>query len=178
MNDQMIPANLDPASNQFKAIVEGSLQRIEPGVYGTKLSDASRRLWTKPAVEAMVFGKKTGTTEIYTCRRALDDTAYPGEWHAPGKLHHPGEQDGNVANRLEDEFGVRFERFELVGKEITNEARGTVHSMIFVVQLAGDPDIDDRHDWFPVNDLPQITVDVHRNLIIPAASQVYWQRYY
>ena len=175
MNDRVIPANLDRNSKEYKDIVAELLGAIDPSrPAGTTLCDAMMRLWPTPAFEAVVFRESSGTAEIYLRRRAMDDTAYPGEWHAPGSLYRSGEQDRDVAARLEKEFGAGIKRFDLVDKEITNEARGTVHSMVFLVQLAGDPRIDDRHAWFPVDHLPEVTVDLHHDAIIPKAFKA-WQ---
>ncbi|HSR89231.1 MAG TPA: hypothetical protein VLK22_02395 [Candidatus Udaeobacter sp.] len=189
MNGLVVPENLNPQSDQFKALVAGLLGRMDPNSdgfremiagqmdridntrpVGTKFCDSTMRLWPTSAFEAMLFRKgKSGTAEVYLRRRAPDDTAYPGEWHAPGSLYRHGEQDQHVANRLGKEFGAEISGFTLVGKEITSEARGTVHSMIFLIALKSDPRVDDRHGWFPVDHLPEVTVDLHRDLIIPKA---------
>lgn len=169
---------MDPTTPEYRQVLAELLGRLDPTKpAGAVLCDAIMRLWPTPAFEAMAFRLRQGASEIYLRRRAPDDTAYPGEWHAPGSLYRHGEQDRDVATRLEKEFGVKIEKFELVGKEITAEARGTVHSLIYLVQLGGEPRVDDRHDWFPVNELPQVTVDLHRDLIIPAAAKIYWQHY-
>lgn len=170
---------VDPNSNEYKETLAELLNKIDPTKpAGTALCDAIMRLWPTPAFEAMLFRQRSGSPlEIYLRRRALDDTAYPGQWHAPGSLYRHGEQDRDVATRLEKEFGVPIEAFDYVGKEITSEARGTVHSLIFHVQVGGQPRIDDRHDFFPVTELPGEMVDLHRDLIIPAAARVYWQRF-
>jgi len=171
---------MDPTSDQYREKVAELLGRIDPTKpAGTALCDAIMRLWPTPAFEAMAFRLNTNNgIEIYLRRRAMDDTAYPGEWHAPGSLYRHGEQDRDVANRLEKEFGVPIKKsFKFVSKEITSEARGSVHSMIFLVQLDGNPRIDDRHNWFPVNSLPEVTVDIHRELLIPTALMVYRHRH-
>ena len=178
MNNPIL-SNLDPNSSEFKEGVASQLNRIDPTKpAGPKLCDAIMRLWPTPAFEAMLFRHpQQGASEIYLRRRALDDTAYPGQWHAPGALFRHGEKPRDVANRLKGEFGVPIEKFELVGYEITNEERGTVHSLIYLIQLVGDARIDDRHAWFSTNNLPQAMVDLHRDRIIPVAAQVYWQRF-
>ena len=174
-----IDQTMDPTSDQYKEMVAGFLDRLDPAQpKGTVLCDAIMRIWTTAAFEAMAFRLNTNGIEIYLRRRAMDEIAYPGEWHAPGSLYRHGEQDRDVANRLEKEFGVPIKKsFKFVGKDITSEARGTVHSMIFLVQLDGNPRIDDRHNWFPVNSLPEVTVDIHRDLLIPTALLVYRHRH-
>jgi ADP-ribose pyrophosphatase YjhB (NUDIX family) len=170
MNNTVVPE--DPSSDEYKVVLAQMLNRLDSTQpVGTKLCDAVMRLWPTPAFEAVVFRMYHDTHEIYLRRRAVDDTAYPGQWHVPGKLYRHGEQDRDVANRLEEEFGSKIGSFHLIGKEVTSEVRGTVHSLIFLVQLVRDPRIDDQHRWFPTNDLPQAIVDVHRDLIIPSAVQ-------
>lgn len=162
--------NLSPESPEFKKVLARELSKLDPAKpVGTELCDAIMRLWPTPAFEAIAFRLRHDSHDIYLSRRAMDDTAYPGEWHVPGSLYRYGEQDRDVANRLEEEFGTKIKSFRLVGKETTSEVRGTVHSLIFIVQLAVDARIDDRHRWFPTNDLPQPMVDLHRDLIIPSA---------
>ncbi|TSC85045.1 MAG: hypothetical protein G01um101413_429 [Parcubacteria group bacterium Gr01-1014_13] len=175
MNNTVVPE--DPSSDDYKRVLAQMLNRLDTTKpVGTALCDAIMRLWPTPAFEAMVFRRSDrGGNEVFLRQRAMNDTAYPGQWHAPGKLYRHGEQDRDVANRLEEEFGTRIEKFDLVDKEITSEDRGTVHSHIFIVKLAGDPRIDDRHKWFPVSDLPSNTVNIHREIIIPKAARVYWQ---
>lgn len=170
---------LHSESNEYKELLAKLLGRLDPTKpAGTKLCDAIMRLWPTPAFEAIALRiGDSGTLDIYLRRRAMDDSAYPGEWHAPGSLYRHGEQDRDVANRLEGEFGIKIKSFNLVGHKITSEARGTVHSLIFMVNLADNPRIDDRHNWFSVNDLPKVTVDLHREIIIPTASEAYWRRF-
>ena len=170
---------LDPDCDDFKNVVLvtllGRMDPVKPK--GPKLCNAFMRLWATPSFEAVAFRENGGELEVYMSRRASDDTAYPDEWHVPGAIYRASdEMDENVTQRLEQEFGVAIKDFELVDRMIVSEARGTVHSHIFHVQLAGNPRIDDRHRWYPVYDLPEVTVDHHRELIIPLATAAYYER--
>lgn len=166
---------MDPASVEYRETLALLLNRLDPTKpKGTKLCDAFMRQWQTPAFEAVLFRKnKEGAVEIYLRRRALDDTAYPGEWHAPGSLYRSGERDQDVANRLRGEFGCAITFGTSVGRIITSEVRGTIQSLIFLVQAAGKVRIDERHQWFPVDQLPKVTVDLHELEVIPLAVAAY-----
>ncbi len=171
MNDPVL-SNLDPNSSEFKEGLARQLSRLDPTKpAGTQLCDAMMRLWPSVAFEAVALRTKNGVREVYLRRRAMDDTAYPGEWHAPGSIYRNGERDRDVVNRLEKEFGVPILAFRYIDKHTTDEQRGTIHSMIFGVELRGDPRIDDRHKWFPVDDMPSNTVSFHKDLYIPLVAK-------
>ena len=162
--------SVDHTSDEYKQLVAKMLGRLDPTKpSGAELCNAIMRVWTTVAFEAVAIRDNGGVPEVYLRRRALDDTAYPGEWHAPGSLYRHGERDRDVANRLEQEFGVPIKAFQFIDKLTTDEQRGTIHSLIFLVELDGDPRIDDRHNWFPVHNLPANTVSHHREPIIPMA---------
>lgn len=120
-------------------------------------------------LNVVALGGGRSVPEVYLRRSALDDIAYPGEWHAPEFIYRHGERDRDVANRLEKEFGAPITDFSYVGKFTTDEQRGTIHSLIYVVELGGDPRLDDWHQWFPVDAMPANTVEFHRDPIIPMA---------
>lgn len=161
---------LDSNINLYKEFAATVIERIEPGAYGTRLYDALARLSMNLAFEAVVLrvNPKTDKIEVYLRQRTANDV-YPLQWHAPGSVMRMGEDWRKVANRLSGEFGTNIVSFEEIGELFTKEARGPFLSKIFAVQLEGDPREDDRHHWYPVDDLPQVTVDCHEEHIIPLA---------
>jgi hypothetical protein len=169
MNNTVVPE--DPSSEEYKNVLAQLLERLNPYTpKGTKLCDAFMQNWTSVAFEGAAFSRTKDGVKVYLRKRAPDETAYPDQWHVPGKIYRVGEHDHHVANRLEEEFGTKIENFDFIGRKIISyESRGTVHSMIFWVELAGEPRLDDHHGWFLINDLPQVTVVHHKNVIIPAA---------
>ena len=141
--------DMSSTSDEFKMVVAELLNRLIPGEpFGTMLCDAIMRITVTLAFEAVALRNNDGITEIYLRQRADGDTAYPGEWHVPGSLYRHSESDRNVADRLEQEFGVRIESLAFVDRIIVAEQRGTVHSLIFLVKLEGDPHLDGRHGRF------------------------------
>lgn len=165
---------MDPDSEDYKNLLAWMLnQRGSKQPSGNRLTEAMMRLWPTPAFEAAIFNMDWHNPQIYLRKRGLNEV-YPGQWHIPGKLYRCGEQDRDVANRLREEIGTDIETFVSWGRHITNEARGTVHSHLFMVRsLAGPPRIDEGHRWFPIEQLPSSLVDVHRDVIIPAAIDAY-----
>lgn len=157
-----------------KEVIAELLGGIDPAKpTGAKLCDAIMRVWTTVAFEAVAI-RGSVATEVYLRQRDALDTAYPDEWHVPGSLYRHGERDRDVADRLEQEFGTPIIGYTYVEKLVTDEQRGTIHSMIFLVELDGNPRIDDRHNWFALKNLPAKTVSFHREPIIPMAVLARW----
>ena len=167
----------NPESDLYKYHVAELLNRIDPKKsFGTALYNAIARLSWNMFFEAVVLRKNDKQLEVYLRKRADDDTAYPGEWHAPGSVFRPGENERNVANRLEREFGVPVVSFRMVGECVDwekGEVRGSGVSRVYLVKLNGAPREDERHGWFPINKLPEVTVDSHRLAIIPMTVKAY-----
>jgi len=114
---------------------------------------------------------------VFLRRRALDDTAYPGEWHAPGTILRPGETYNNAFDRLAGEFGTSVLSYLLCDNlNWPQEARGHVLSIIFLVDLIDDPRKDETHCWFSVDRLPQPMVDSHEHHMLPMAIKAFEDR--
>ena len=138
--------SLDPEGNEYKNATASLLRQIDPQkAYGPTLYDSLARLTWSLAFEAVALRRKNDKVEIYLRQRAADDTAYPGEWHAPGSVRRPGESWRKVADRLTNEFGTSINSFREVGRVDSDEARGSFESAIFLVWLAGHPRVDGRH---------------------------------
>jgi len=150
--------------------------------YGTRAFNATARLSWSIAFEAVALREGVNGLEVYLRQRSDDDSAYPGEWHAPGSIFRPGETERDVANRLAEEFGAPITKLYFLGevadwqdhKEDT-EARGSFVSRVYLVEFDENqpPREDERHIWCPVGDLPEKTVWSHRDLIIPMAVHEY-----
>jgi hypothetical protein len=167
-------ASLDPNSNDFKALIAGQLNRITSPKYGTELFDALMlKMWGIP-FEAVALRVNSGTIEVYLRTRADNDTAYPGQKHSPGKVRMRDERADDVAARLAVEFGgVRIRSYQYIGKLASDEARGSMLSEIYIVELDGDPVEDEAHGWYPVDKLPGNMVDLHLERMIPHAVLAY-----
>ena len=162
--------------DEKKEVIAELLDSIDPTQpKGTVLCDAIMRIWSTAAFEAVAIRDGATVPEIYLSRRAPENTAYPNEWHVPGSLYRHGERDRDVADRLEQEFGASI-AFRYVDRFTTDEQRGTIHSLVFLVELIGEPRMDDRHGWFPVNNLPAPMVGSHRDVLIPRACHFYWHQ--
>lgn len=167
---------LDPAGDEFKAIMAQLLGKIDPNrPYGTVLFDALARLGWSIAFEAVALriNQETKKIEVFLRKRAADDTAYPGEWHAPGSVLRANERPGDVAKRLEKEFSAEIVGFSFVGDSFIKEARGPFNSKIYLVYFKTPPVENERHGWFPIDCLPEPMVEEHRNTIIPTAVHAF-----
>lgn len=172
---EMLEMGRDLSYDERKEVIAELLGGIDPTKpKGAKLCDAIMRVWATVAFEAVAIRGSAVTPEVYLRQRASDDTAYPDEWHVPGSLYRHGERDRDVADRLEQEFGTPVVGFNYVDKLINDEQRGTIHGLIFLVELEGEPRIDERHNWFAVNNLPAKTVSFHREFTIPMARLARW----
>lgn len=163
---------------KFVAEVLGNIKPNEP--YGTKLFDALARLSWSVAMEAIALRRnlETKELEIFLRKRSDDDTAYPGEWHAPGSVFRPGETERQVAGRLSKEFGAPIVEFKKISDVFNpTEERGSFLSLIYLVEFSKEqpPKSDERHGWFSLNDLPEKMVKHHVDEIFPPAISAYLQ---
>ena len=114
-----------------------------------------------------------GKVEVWLAQRPKSEPAYPGMYHAPGSAMRSGEQFEDVFARLEKkEFRVKL----LTWRFITNvnnpgEKRGHFLSIVYLCRLPDEAG--QRGNWFPVDQLPDSTVDCHREKIIPVAVQAF-----
>ena len=152
--------------------------------YGTELFNALARLTASVAVETVCMRLKNtagwSTTnkdfigsnipEVYLIQRAINDTAYPGEWHCPGSVIRPGEDIEDVLNRLaQKEFGGKILSAQFIANaNHPTEARGHFFSLVYLCSL-DESSTGLRGQWFEANNLPEKTVETHRVRIIPAA---------
>lgn len=135
---------------------------LSPNLFG-----AIARIVASIAVETVALRERDGRIEVFMTRRSSDDPAYPNELHSPGSILRSGENFGNVMDRLVvREFHVPIARSSYVDEIFVDEVRGWFNNRIFVVILAGEPD---GGGWYPVDQLPDDTVDFHRSTVIPMA---------
>ena len=153
--------------------------KVNPKKMGTKLFDAIASKTVSVAIEAVCIrykpfhnedlGIDSRKLQVYMTQRLFYDTAYPGEWHCPGSVMHPGEHFYGAIDRLnKNEFsGMMFPNQFVANVNNPNEKRGHFLSIVYLCQFRGDES--DRGKWFDINNLPEITVYHHRSRIIPAA---------
>src|SRR3989344_6141080 len=148
------------------------LAEIEPRKpYGTALFDALAKATISIGVEAVCLRLNLEKkVEVYLTQRSPNDAAYPGEWHCPGSVLRPTENWEDVFKRLaEREFGGRISSTRFIANaNDPAEARAHFISVIYLCTLE-EPTENPKGKWFPVNHLPEKTVDCHRYRIIPAA---------
>lgn len=155
-------------------LIQG-LREVDPSKpYGTELFNALARVTVSVAIEAVCLRLNLSTkkVEVYLVQRSPDDTAYPGQWHCPGSVMRPGESFEDVLERLaKKEFGANLIQSRFVANinpsPAEPEDRGTFLSVVYICVLEEKEGL--RGKWFPVNNLPEKTVESHRKRIIPCA---------
>lgn len=140
--------------------------------FGTELFNAIARVSVSIGVEAVCLrvNMDTTETEVLLIQRSLDDSAYPGEWHCPGSVMRPGEKFSDVFERLaKREFLGKLIPQKFVGNfNNATEARGHFLSVIYLCSTDGA-----GGTWYPLDTLPEKTVDHHRRYVIPMAARIF-----
>jgi hypothetical protein len=144
--------------------------------YGTPLFDALNKKQPTFAFEGVLLRENPvgGALEVYLTKRSMKDTAYPGEFHAPGSGLRNKEDWRKVAERLarnEYEVPVRHVTILHESEFFYDEARGWYCSVPCLVELEEEPVVG---KWYPVDQLPEQTVGHHRDDIIPVVVR-YWR---
>lgn len=144
--------------------------------YKTALFDALNLKQPTFAMEGVLLREnpESKELEVYLTRRSLADTAYPGEFHAPGSGLRNKEDWEKVAARLaRNEYKVPVKKVTILHESARfyDEARGTYCSVPCLIELDGEPEVG---KWFSISKLPEKTVWHHREWIIPAVVS-YWR---
>jgi ADP-ribose pyrophosphatase YjhB (NUDIX family) len=137
---------------------------------GTALFNAVARVSISVAFEAVALRKNpiNGETEIYLIMR-VNDSSFPGQWHVPGSILRPKEDDEHVFARLGNkEFGAKIVKSKFIAiVSFPEEPRGHIISLVYSVELDKEPTGGGK--WFPVDKLPTNLVLYHKEYIIPVA---------
>lgn len=151
-------AEIDPRQPLGTPLYD-ALLRIGP--FGTSVEAVCLRLNSKKEVE------------VYLTQRALNDTAYAGEYHCPGTFVRTDEDFNDTFLRLaEREFGGRLTSWRHIAPvNYPKEARGHCISLVYLCILPDQADLSGT--WFPVNNLPRPMVKIHEKRIIPAALGIF-----
>ncbi|OGZ65377.1 MAG: hypothetical protein A3C50_03485 [Candidatus Staskawiczbacteria bacterium RIFCSPHIGHO2_02_FULL_43_16] len=141
---------------------------------GRELFNAIARLAVTLTPEAACLRRnhQTNDVEIYLIQRALDDTAYPGQWHLPGSAMRPQEEIDDVFKRLENnEIGLK-----ILSKKFAfhfnnpKEERGHFFSLVYLCIL--DEGVG-RGEWFALGQLPENIIEHHKKIVIPEAARLF-----
>jgi len=132
---------------------------------------------TRTTFEAVIIQNRDNALKVYMNRRAKNDPVFPGLWTVPGMLCRHGECINAVALRLEKQFGLMMKQnFKYVNFKMNALPHETLFSEIFLLHLLNDPQVDDNHMWFPMDNLPpDLVADFHHKHIIPLAMSAYPQ---
>lgn len=133
-----------------------------------RLFEAIAKLSITVALEAVLLRHKGTKIEVFMMKRRKDES-FPGEWHCPGSVFRPGEQPGDVLQRLgEREFKAKLTlQSECVSDTFVKEDRGWFLSRVYLVGAKGK--VTQKGKWFAVDSLPKETIEHHRRFVIPEA---------
>lgn len=125
-------------------------------------------------VEAIALRRIDGRLYARLRQRQLNEPAYPGFYHFPGSFYRVEESTTDVMARLAThEFQAVITKWDFINHLIRKEERGTVCSLLFLVDLENDT-ADDQ--WFPVDELPEPMVKDHRTDMLPMAIRFFEER--
>ena len=160
---------VNPEFQEVSEDVLRALESIDPRKpLSPRLYGAIARIVPSIAVETVAVRERRSKIEVFMIRRAPDDLAYPNELHSPGSILRSGEDFRKVMDRLvAREFHVPIVNSSPAGEIFVPEKRGWFNNRIFSVKLDGEPQ---GGDWYPVDNLPDDTVDFHRTTVIPQAA--------
>ena len=154
----------------LKRVLARGLEFIIPGEsYGRELFGALCRLTVTVEIVAVCLRRSRQNNAIEVLLTKRDDhPIYPWQWYCPALPKRPGESDEDVLgrSRLETELGTEIVAKQFVsGFDNPRHAAGHRFHGIYLCQVAPCP----RGAWCPVGQLPEATVDYHRDHIIPSA---------
>jgi hypothetical protein len=158
----------------FAASILNSVPSDKP--YKMALFDALNKKQPTFAMEGVLIRESpvTGELEVYLTQRSMSETAYPGEFHAPGSGLRNKEDWKKAAERLaRSEYKVPVKKVTVLFEScfFYDEARGWYCSVPCLIELDGEPIVG---KWYSVDHLPDKTVGHHRDDIIPAVVR-YWR---
>ncbi len=175
----MVPENIDISNlsqeerKQLAVFALNSVAYDKKGL-GRDLFNAIARLVVVLTPEAACLRRNetTGALEIYLIQRALDDTAYPGQWHLPGSVMRPKEEIDNVFYRLvQKEIGLAITSKEFAFHfNNPNEERGHFFSLVYFCTLEPGEGFG---KWFALDALPEPMIAHHKNFVIPTAKALF-----
>ncbi len=177
MQDKQFIDTTNLSQEEIKDLAVLLLSKVEDpqkGI-GKNLFNAIARLTVILTPEAACLRRnpQTNTVEVYLVRRAIDDTAYPGQWHIPGSAMRPGEEIEDVFLRLQEkELGIAITSKKFIFHfNNPKETRGHFFSLIYLCQL--ESGAKGKGEWFPVDQLPENIVGHHKMLVIPDAVKIF-----
>ncbi len=154
------------------------LRQIDPKCqpYGKDFFEPLARLIVNIGIEA-VFLRRNPEAEKYEIllRKRDENETYPGQWHIPGSLLRYGEDFDAAFGRIlkEECAGMKASPYQFIGlNNNTHEARGHIVQIVYRcdVEYNGKSEAG-LCSWFLLDDLPELIVDHHLEIIIPMVTR-------
>jgi ADP-ribose pyrophosphatase YjhB (NUDIX family) len=156
--------NFDEMGRLLAAAALNRIPQDKP--LGTELFNAVAKHSVGIAHETVLVRRnKVGWLEVFLTQRGPNE-AYPGAWHCPGTYLRAGERLPDVFARLSArEYGAKIVSAKfLTGQYMPEERYKTMDDKIFLVEVEGEPTTTHGR-WFPTNELPDGTIDFHRDIV-------------
>ena len=127
---------------------------------------------TRATFEAVIFRENSDNTiSVYMHKQSEG-----GFWTVLRLRFLHGDYPQDVADRIEKELGgALIKRSQYVCLKFDEKDHNeTFFSDVYLVELTGNPPVDDQYKWFDANNLPtDMVVEHHRRLIVPFALNAY-----
>ncbi len=161
---------------EVKTNAAKALAQIDPKQpLGAELFEAVARVSISLAHELVALRQRGDQTEVLLLQRGPNEV-YPSLWHCPGSVLRPGETENDVFNRLaQGKNGVSVISRDFIGRDNNpGEVRGHFYHLVFLCEV--DLSVDFGGRWFSIDNLPETTLEHHREVVIPMAVKAFRER--
>jgi hypothetical protein len=163
-------------SEPVPASVIDYLNSLTPGYFPFELFQSITRLTVSPILELIPLRKINGKVEVLMLKRPLDDPHWPGMLHTPGTYIRPTDTeitlesafDRLVRGELELQLDVQTFFVQTIFHQVS---RGMELGLVYGIDLSGVINFQ-KGEWFPVDDLPDISVKTQYEMIKNAVLQL------
>jgi hypothetical protein len=154
------------------------LEKLKPGFLPFELFNEVARLVTTPTIElAPLRTREDGKVEVFMTQRPGDDPFWPSEWHVPGTVIRSTDEEGDFSTamqRLKDSELMHSLQMKtdpvFVGHEFWQVKRGRELPFQHYVEVSPVEGVELPGKFFPVDELPDTTIDHHRKVIANAVA--------
>lgn len=149
------------------------LRRLKPGFLPYDVFVELARLVVFSIIEYVPLRiNEKGEVEVLLLPRAEDDPIWPGEFHTPGTVIRPTDNEGQMYlafdRILNDELkNTKVSKPYFVGNILHKSKRGTEQAQVYWVEVIGRPEVG---EFYPVSNLPKRLIESQRKFIIQAAA--------
>lgn len=152
-----------------------NLRRLPRGFLPLEVFNSIAELVATPTIDVAPLRERDGRLEVFMLPRPDDDPYWAGQWHMPGTVLRSTDNEGDFSSGFERLFAKKGEgegkivpvtEPKHIGTKFWNVERGREldHMHYVVVETTGD-DVDLPGVFFPVDELPDNTIEHHKVMI-------------